>query len=185
MSSQDSVYLKLSECYSDFQPIHPPKLSPIKPPRPPKNSTHSVRSKSEVMDLKPPSYPAPKLQAHLPQQPTLRPRCQCHSCTNLEEIFFYMPKAGNSKPLNIMIPASQFEHHHSSFTYVELDLPQNIPTPKELNKPKRILYKTINFEMTKAFNKTRRFIEKKRSNLIWNKHFKKSSYKIDLFRFLT
>ena len=174
MSSQDSIYLKLSECYSDFQPIHPPKLSPIKPPRPPKNSTQSMKPK--LIELKRPSYPAPIPPAH--PQPKLRPRCQCHSCVNLEEIFFYMPEASNPKSLNIMVPASQFEHQHSSFTYVELDLPHNVPNyveldlphivpkSKELNKPKRILYKTINFEMTRAFNKTRRFIEKKRSNLI-------------------
>ena len=178
MSSQDSIYLKLSECYSDFQPIHPPKLSPIKPPRPPKNSKQSMNTKSLMTDLKPPSYyPAPLPPARPPQH-KLRPRCQCHSCVNLEEIFFYMPEASNPKSLNIMVPASHFEHQHSSFTYVELDLPHNVPNyveldlphivpkSKELNKPKRILYKTINFEMTRAFNKTRSFIEKKRSILI-------------------
>ena len=184
-----SIYLKLSECYSGLEPSLPPRRqSPaIKPPRPPKPETDldtgplvlvrkdlfTTTPKSFVpprqSPIKPPRPPKPSKPMSLPSpirprpprpQTPNRPRCYCDSCTNLQEIFNDLPKTGTDKALNIMIPASQLNHQHASFSYVELDLPPpNVP--KESNPPKpskRTSYITINSELSIAFKKIRKCV---------------------------
>ena len=94
------------------------------------------------------------------------------------QIYYYMPSAVNAstmdrngKPSMIMIPAKSYEQ--PSLAYIDLDLPKDdeVFTPpsrstaalkKAREEESSTIYKTVDFEMTKAFNQTRKDVEEKR-----------------------
>ena len=77
----------------------------------------------------------------------------------------------NGKPSMIMIPAKSYEQQ-ASLAYIDLDLPKDddVFTPpsrsaaalKKAQEESSTIYKTVDFEMTKAFNQTRKDVEEKR-----------------------
>ena len=77
----------------------------------------------------------------------------------------------NGKNPMIMIPAKSYEQ--PSLAYIDLDLPPKdddvFPTPAPVSKVPQsnessTIYKTVDFEMTKAFNQTRKDVEEKRQH---------------------
>ena len=102
----------------------------------------------------------------------------CYDFAPFFQIYYYMPSAVNAstmdrngKPSMIMIPAKSYEQ--PSLAYIDLDLPKDdeVFTPpsrstaalkKAREEESSTIYKTVDFEMTKAFNQTRKDVEEKR-----------------------
>lgn len=157
--SISSPYIHISECFSGKPPPQPP---------PRLKSIDSSRHDSSTDD----------------EQVSFRDR---HFCDRLcfyydfclfLQIYYYMPSAVNAstmdrngKPSMIMIPAKSYEQ--PSLAYIDLDLPKDdeVFTPpsrstaalkKAREEESSTIYKTVDFEMTKAFNQTRKDVEEKR-----------------------
>lgn len=125
---------------------------------------------SECFSGKPPPQPPPRLKSI--------DSTRHDSSTDDEQIYYYMPSAVNAstmdrngKPSMIMIPAKSYEQ--PSLAYIDLDLPKDdeVFTPpsrstaalkKAREEESSTIYKTVDFEMTKAFNQTRKDVEEKR-----------------------
>ena len=63
----------------------------------------------------------------------------------------------------LIIPADSFEH--PSFSYIDLDLSNGAsskPPPKKPVDEKETIYKTVDFEKTDAFNRTKQVVESER-----------------------
>jgi len=84
-----------------------------------------------------------------------------------EQIYFYMPPANTTSGGQLMIPADSFEH--PSLSYIDLDLggsPSSKPPPKSKKVPeKETIYKTVDFEKTEAFNRTKQVVESRSAAL--------------------
>jgi len=151
-------YIHISECYSG------------KPPPPQRNPQPQPRQINGSQQKQPPKI-----------EPMRSTGSQRHdSSTDEEQIYYYMPSNPtidrHGKTSMIMIPAKNYEH--PSLAYIDLDLPKDaeVFTPPSrtatINKSKttqngynthaeaagsknETIYKTVDFEMTKAFNQTR------------------------------
>ena len=78
-----------------------------------------------------------------------------------------MPPANTTSGGQLMIPADSFEH--PSLSYIDLDLggsPSSKPPPKSKKVPeKETIYKTVDFEKTEAFNRTKQVVESRSAAL--------------------
>lgn len=77
----------------------------------------------------------------------------------------------DGKVVPVMVPAKNYEQ--PALAYIDLDLPRVenddvFPPKRSTQNPPKIpnesstIYKTVDFEMTKAFNQTRKDVEEKR-----------------------
>jgi len=163
--------------YANTLPPAPPIVSAPAPKPPAATPKPSISSPyihiSECFSGKPPYQQAP------PPPPRNKSidSARHDSSTDDEQIYFYMPSAVNTstidrngKPSIIMIPAKSYEQ--PSLAYIDLDLPKDdeVFTPpsrsaaalKKAQEESSTIYKTVDFEMTKAFNQTRKDVEEKR-----------------------
>ena len=87
----------------------------------------------------------------------------------------------NGKPSLLMIPAKEYEH--PSLAYIDLDLPKdddvfNPPTGsssraaaiKAQQDESSTIYKTVDFEMTKAFNQIRKDVKEEKRQVVTRDH---------------
>jgi len=147
-------YIHISECFSG---------KPVPPKPPPRQITSSLGSSQQHEK---PINRVPSTGSH-----------RHDSSTDEEQIYFYMPSNAtidrNGKTSMIMIPAKNYEH--PSLAYIDLDLPKDdeVFTPPSrtatMNKKtsqnfaeSETIYKTVDFERTKAFNQTRKDREETR-----------------------